>query len=89
MSTLGGILNFDGKPVDEQMLITMSNALASNGPDSGGQFVNDAIGMVYRAFCTNKASRHEQQPLVSDDGEVLVWDGRLDNRSAAGVERTR
>lgn len=81
MSALGGILNFNCKPVDEQILITMSNALASNGPDSGGQYVNDTIGMVYRAFCTNKASRHEQQPLVSDDDQVLAWDGRLDNRS--------
>ena len=50
MSTLGGILNFDGKPVDERILLTMGNALASNGPDGGGQHVNGAIGMIYRAF---------------------------------------
>lgn len=81
MSTLGGVLNFDGKPVDEQVLITMSNALASNGPDGGGQYAKDAIGMVYRAFCTNKSSRQEQQPLVTDEGQILAWDGRLDNRA--------
>jgi asparagine synthase (glutamine-hydrolysing) len=81
MSTLGGILNFDGKPVDERMLNTMSNALASNGPDGGSQYSKVAIGMVYRAFWTNKESRQEQQPLVTDEGQILAWDGRLDNRS--------
>ena len=81
MSALGGILNFDGKPVDEQMLITMSNALASNGPDSAGQYTNGSIGVVCRAFWTNSESRQEQQPLVTDEGQILTWDGRLDNRS--------
>lgn len=81
MSALGGILNFDGKPVDERVLTTMSNALASNGPDGGGQYINGSIGVVYRAFWTNKESRQEQQPLVTNKGQVLAWDGRLDNRS--------
>lgn len=81
MSTLGGILNFNGKPVDERMLVTMSNALASNGPDGGGQHSSGSIGVVYRPFHTNKESRREQQPLVTKEGHILVWDGRLDNRS--------
>ena len=80
MSTLGGILNFDGKPVDDRMLITMSNALATTGPDDGGQYSNGAIGMVYRAFWTNKESRREQQPMITAQGQILTWDGRLDNR---------
>jgi asparagine synthase (glutamine-hydrolysing) len=81
MSAFGGILNLDCKPIDRQMLETMSNALTCNGPDAAGQYVNGAIGMVYRAFWTNKESRQEQQPLVTDQGHVLTWDGRLDNRS--------
>ena len=63
------------------MLNTMSNALASNGPDGDGVYANGAIGMVYRAFWTNRESRRELQPLVTDAGHVLAWDGRLDNRS--------
>ena len=81
MSALGGILNFDGKPVDEQMLITMGNALASNGPDSGNQYASGSIGVVYQAFWTNRESRQEQQPMVTHEGQILTWDGRLDNRS--------
>ena len=81
MSALGGVLNFDGKPIDEQLLIRMSNALASNGPDGDGQYANGAIGMVYRAFCTNASMRQEEQPLVTQEGQILAWDGRLDNRA--------
>ncbi len=81
MSALGGIINFDGKPVDERTLITMGNGLASNGPDGGGQYLNGPIGVVYRAFWTNKESRQEQQPLVTEAGQILAWDGRLDNRA--------
>ncbi len=81
MSAVGGILTFDGKPVDERVLNTMSNGLASNGPDSDGLYVNGAIGMVQRAFWTNRESRHERQPVVTNTGQVLAWDGRLDNRS--------
>jgi asparagine synthase (glutamine-hydrolysing) len=36
--------------------------------------------MVYRAFHTNRESRLEKQPLVSQEGHILAWDGRLDNR---------
>jgi len=35
---------------------------------------------VYRAFHTNRESRLEKQPLVSREGHILAWDGRLDNR---------
>jgi asparagine synthase (glutamine-hydrolysing) len=81
MSALGGIFNFDGQPVDERTLITMSNELASNGPDASGYYANGSIGVVYRAFWINKESCQERQPLITDEGQVLAWDGRLDNRS--------
>jgi asparagine synthase (glutamine-hydrolysing) len=80
MSTLGGIYNFDGAPVDERLLIALGNGLASRAPDGGGGFRRGSLGMVYRAFHTTKESRQETQPLISSDGQVLCWDGRLDNR---------
>jgi len=80
MSALGGIYYFDNRPVDRSFLLSLGDKLSSHGPDGGSEVVSDSIGMVYRAFHTNRESRLEKQPLVSRDRHILAWDGRLDNR---------
>src|SRR5258705_2958012 len=80
MSALGGIYYFDNRPVDRDFLVSLGNKLSSHGPDGGSEVVSGSIGMVYRAFHTNRESRLEKQPLVSREGHILAWDGRLDNR---------
>jgi asparagine synthase (glutamine-hydrolysing) len=80
MSALGGIYYFDNRPVDRSSLISLGEKLSSHGPDGGGEVVSGPIGIVYRAFHTNRESRLEKQPLVSGEGRILAWDGRLDNR---------
>jgi asparagine synthase (glutamine-hydrolysing) len=80
MSTIGGIYNFDGLEVDRRDLVEIAQSLVRRGPDGGSEICLGAVGMVYRAFHTNKESRREIQPLVSNEGYVLSWDGRLDNR---------
>lgn len=80
MSAIGGIYSFDRGSLDESMLAALGRGLASLGPD-GGRFIKSGpMAMVYRAFHTTKESRQELQPLVSASGQVLCWDGRLDNR---------
>ena len=81
MSALGGIYNFDDKPVDERALMDLGAALESHGPDGGDAVTSGAIGLVYRAFHTNRESRLDRQPLISPERHILCWDGRLDNRS--------
>ena len=81
MSAIGGIYNFDDGPADEQQLGRLAHNLKSSGPDSNAFFLSDSIGMIYRAFHTNRESRNEIQPFVSGSGVVLTWDGRLDNRA--------
>ena len=81
MSALGGIYNFDNEPVSRNFLLSMGCALAARGPDGGREVNLGAVGMVYRAFHTTRESRSESQPLISPKGgQVLCWDGRLDNR---------
>lgn len=80
MSALGGIYNFNGTPLDRQTLNELAMALASSGPDGGSEFVSTDVALIYRAFHTNEESRRETQPLVSANGRVLCWDGRLDSR---------
>ena len=80
MSALGGIYFFDNRPVDRDFLISLGGKLSSHGADGGSEVVSGSIGIVYRAFHTNCQSRVENQPFVSREGQILAWDGRLDNR---------
>src|SRR6185295_3998794 len=82
MSALAGILNFGSgtAPVNEDDLATLGARLDSRGPDGGFDVVSGNLGMCYRAFHTNHESRLEVQPLVSREGHLLTWNGRLDNR---------
>src|SRR6266851_2539724 len=80
MSALGGIYYFDNRPADQDFLINLGERLRSHGPDGGSEVASGSVGVVYRAFHTNRESRLEKQPLVSPEGHILAWDGRLDNR---------
>jgi asparagine synthase (glutamine-hydrolysing) len=80
MSALGGIYNFDGAPVEERALARLGEGLAYRRPDGGLQYRSGSIGMAFRAFHTTLESRLEIQPSISSRGDVLCWDGRLDNR---------
>ena len=80
MSAIGGILNFDGAPVNSQIMLALWTALASQGPDGGEKVQVGSLGVAYRAFHTNREDKLEKQPLMSCHGQVLAWDGRLDNR---------
>jgi asparagine synthase (glutamine-hydrolysing) len=82
MSALAGILNFGSgaAPVNEDDLAKLGAILDSRGPDGGFDVVTGNVGMCYRAFHTNRESRLEVQPLLTREGHLLTWNGRLDNR---------
>src|SRR5258705_8550777 len=80
MSGIGGILNFQCPWMDDSDLTLLGNALSSRGPDGGRELTTGEVGMAYRGFHTNRESRQENQPLLSYQGHMLVWDGRIDNR---------
>ncbi|HKY28330.1 MAG TPA: asparagine synthase-related protein [Pyrinomonadaceae bacterium] len=80
MSTLGGICNFDGRVVSKQTLLSLADTSTRRESDGDSHARIDTVGMIYRAFHTNRESRLEKQPLVTHEGHILTWDGRLDNR---------
>ncbi|HEX5602208.1 MAG TPA: asparagine synthase-related protein [Pyrinomonadaceae bacterium] len=82
MSALAGILNLGSgvAPVNEYDLAKLGATLDSRGPDGGFDVANGNVGMSYRAYHTNRESRLEVQPLVTREGHMLTWNGRLDNR---------
>jgi asparagine synthase (glutamine-hydrolysing) len=81
MSAQFGRWNLDGKPIDCDYLERVGTALGSYGPDGKGSFGEKNISILYYAFHTTEESRRETQPHISPSGDVLTWDGRLDNRA--------
>ena len=80
MCAFGGILHFDNMPTDWRLLSQLGRTLDERGPDGGDEVVATNIGMSYRAFHTTAESPFTNQPLVTPEGHILTWSGRLDNR---------
>lgn len=88
MSVQAGVWNFDGRPVDRALIESYSQRLARCGPDGESAFFDGPIGMLYRPFHTTGDSRLERQPHISPRGNVITWDGRLDNRDELAAQLT-
>jgi asparagine synthase (glutamine-hydrolysing) len=70
-----------GKPVGKSDLVTMVESSPDRGPDGTGYHIDGNAGFAHLAFHVTPESVNEEQPLISDDGRlVLVADVRLDNR---------
>jgi asparagine synthase (glutamine-hydrolysing) len=80
MSVQAGLWHFDESPLDSALLERVTAAAAQYGPDGESGVSIASLGMTYQAFHTNSSSRREHQPYVLPDGNILTWDGRLDNR---------
>lgn len=80
MSAQAGVWNFDGAPASRELLANISQSISQYGPDGERTYFSGPIGMLYRPLHTTKESRLERQPHISSRGNVITWDGRLDNR---------
>jgi len=81
MSVQFGKWSFDGKPIDPDYLEKVQRLLTPYGPDRLGSYSNKNITLIQYAFHTTKESQRERQPHVAPSGIVVLWDGRLDNRT--------
>jgi asparagine synthase (glutamine-hydrolysing) len=80
MSIQAGIWHFDGRPADVSFLESYSDRTAKCGPDGTNTLLVGSTAMLYRPFHTTSDLRMGHQPHVSKLGNVVTWDGRLDNR---------
>jgi len=81
MSGIAGIFNFDGRPVDRELLVRMTDALSHRGPDGAGHWLNGSVALGHRMLRTTPEALHEEQPLTDASGQfTIVLDGRVDNR---------
>ncbi len=81
MSGICGMINFDGAPVDPELLRKMAEAAAYRGPDGIHYWIEGNVGLAHLALHTTPESVREHQPLVNQRGDlVLTADARIDNR---------
>jgi asparagine synthase (glutamine-hydrolysing) len=81
MSGQAGCFYCDRRPLDREVVETLNQDLLRYGPDRGSHRAAPGLLMVHRACNFDALSETEIQPYVSEDGLVVTFDGRLDNRS--------
>ena len=75
------IVNFDGAPVDPQVLQRMAEQCAYRGPDGIRYWIKGNVGLAHLALHATQESLREEMPMLSADGRLcLTADARVDNR---------
>lgn len=80
MSGFAGILRFDGRPIEADVIRRMTNAMAYRGPDGIAYWSDENAALGHCMFRTTAESLEEMQPHADESGRfVLVMDGWLAN----------
>jgi hypothetical protein len=81
MSGLAGVWNLDGKPADRADVAALASTMAHRGPDGCGIWSAGAVGLACQLLRVTPESATERQPAMDSRATVLIFDGRLDNRT--------
>lgn len=81
LSGILGIYYRDGRPVDQQVLASMMEAIAHRGTDDRGTWTNGAVGMGHQMRWITPESLTEKLPLYKSEPQLTITaDARIDNR---------
>jgi asparagine synthase (glutamine-hydrolysing) len=86
MTTIFGKCSLDGKSIDSSDLERVRSVLRSYGPDHEEQLSTENSISLVASLHTTAESQREHQPRLSPSGDVISWDGRLDNRKEVSSE---
>jgi asparagine synthase (glutamine-hydrolysing) len=79
MSIIFGVKAADDLVVEESYLRKLAESTDRYAPDGTFILLSANVGMGFQAYQTHERSRLEVQPLVDPHGNMLTFDGRLDN----------
>jgi asparagine synthase (glutamine-hydrolysing) len=80
MCGIAGIFDLAGRPVGDAEVRAMNNAIRHRGPDDGGQYVEQGLGLANRRLAIIDLSPAGHQPMANEDGSLLlVYNGELYN----------
>lgn len=86
MSILFGVRAADGESVAEEQLQRLAQATGRYATDGTFVLVRANVGMGFQPCYTHERSKLDAQPAVAARGNVLSFDGRLDNHEELRVE---
>ena len=79
MCGIAGIVRNDGKPVDEQLLARMNDAIRHRGPDEDGFYVNGSVGLAMRRLAIIDLKSGQQPIHNKDRSSWIVFNGEIYN----------
>jgi len=78
MSGIAGIVNFDGAPIDRDLLQRLTMSMTFRGPDAQATWIDGHVGFGHTLLRTTYEAETEQQPLTLDGKVWLTADARID-----------
>lgn len=80
MCGINGIFHLHQKPVEENQLVKMRDSLLHRGPDDGGIFVDQNLGLGHRRLSIIDTSSTGHQPFISENKRYsIVFNGEIYN----------
>jgi asparagine synthase (glutamine-hydrolysing) len=79
MCGIVGIVRNDGKPVDEQLLARMNDAIRHRGPDEDGFYINGSVGLAMRRLAIIDLKSGQQPIHNGDRTSWIVFNGEIYN----------
>ena len=81
MSGIVGIVNFDGAPVDRDLLTRLTKSMSFRGPDANQTATEGQVGFGHTMLRTTREAAGETQPATLDGKVFLIADARIDGRA--------
>jgi asparagine synthase (glutamine-hydrolysing) len=81
MSGIVGIVNFDGAPVNRDLVTRMTESMAFRGPDAFRIMSDGYAGFGHTMLRATWEAEDEKQPLTLDGKIWLTADARIDDRA--------
>ena len=80
MCGITGLINKDGSTISSSVVEKMTDALEHRGPDAGGVWLSENVGIGHRRLSVIDLSDSGNQPMVNEtDNYVLSYNGEIYN----------
>jgi len=82
MCGIFGVINFNGRPVDQTKLLEARDCMSHRGPDDAGVYFseNKSVALAHRRLPIIDLSPLGHQPMTTDDGRfTIVHNGEVYN----------